>query len=73
MFNLLCIRSDPIPRLRRQSETSPQAADQLSHELEKRRKGDLENSLRRHNLLPAVFAVLKGLGQSGALRKSFGD
>ena len=69
MFNLLCIRSDPIPRLKRQAEMSEESAIQLSHELEKRRKGDLENALRRHNLLPAVFAVLKGLGEKGALRE----
>jgi len=66
MFNLLCIRSAPIPRLRRlltSSETSPdileEISNQLGYEQEKSRRWQLENSLRRHNLIPMVIEVLQ--------------
>ncbi|WVQ84053.1 hypothetical protein IAT38_006198 [Cryptococcus sp. DSM 104549] len=72
MFNLLCIRSAPFPRLQRllADPTTPaeqQLAlhDQLEHELSKAAQGARENALRRHNLLPAVFELFKALGQSG--------
>jgi ubiquitin carboxyl-terminal hydrolase L5 len=72
MFNLLAVRSDPIPRLTRQlADTSlpPQQqytlSDQLEHEQHKAQQGHLENTLRRSNLLPVVFELFKAMGQKG--------
>nr|XP_019047412.1 ubiquitin carboxyl-terminal hydrolase L5 [Kwoniella bestiolae CBS 10118]OCF26342.1 ubiquitin carboxyl-terminal hydrolase L5 [Kwoniella bestiolae CBS 10118] len=77
MFNLLCIRSSPLPRLQRQlndpstAQTEKyQIQDQLEHELSKSKRGDLENTLRRNNLLPVVFQLFKGLGESGLAGKA---
>ena len=77
MFNLLAVRAAAIPRLSRLiSDPSTPAAekmqmeDQLEHEKNKTRRGDTENALRRHNLLPAVFAMLKAMGETGAISKS---
>ncbi|KAK4683460.1 ubiquitin carboxyl-terminal hydrolase L5, partial [Tremellales sp. Uapishka_1] len=74
MFNLLCIRSAAIPRLTRllkdpELGTGRQMllSDQLEHEKTKTERGELENALRRHNLLPAVFELFKVLGESGSL------
>jgi ubiquitin carboxyl-terminal hydrolase L5 len=72
MFNLLCVRSAAVPRLERlvkdptvPAELQLQIGDQLDHERSKAARGHLENSLRRHNLLPAVFALLKAMGEGG--------
>ncbi|OCF76710.1 ubiquitin carboxyl-terminal hydrolase L5 [Kwoniella mangroviensis CBS 8886] len=77
MFNLLCIRSSPLPRLQRQlndpstNQTEKyQIQDQLEHELSKSNRGKLENTLRRNNLLPVVFQLFKGLGESGLAGKA---
>ncbi|WVQ69027.1 uncharacterized protein L199_007239 [Kwoniella botswanensis] len=77
MFNLLCIRSSPLPRLQRQlndpstNQTEKyQIQDQLEHELSKSNRGQLENTLRRNNLLPVVFQLFKGLGESGLAGKA---
>lgn len=74
MFNLLAVRSTAIPRLTRliaDPKTSigerMQMEDQLQHEQNKAKRGDMENSLRRHNLLPTVFALLQAMGQSGSM------
>jgi ubiquitin carboxyl-terminal hydrolase L5 len=74
MFNLLAVRSAAIPRLTRliaDPQTSAaekmQMEDQLEHEKNKAKRGDMENSLRRHNLLPTVFALLQAMGQSGSM------
>jgi len=74
MFNLLAVRSTAIPRLTRliaDPKTSigerMQLEDQLQHEQNKAKRGDMENSLRRHNLLPTVFALLQAMGQSGSM------
>lgn len=74
MFNLLAVRSAAIPRLTRLiADPSTSAAerlqmeDQLEHERNKAKRGELENSLRRHNLLPTVFALLQAMGESGTM------
>lgn len=71
MFNLLCVRSAAIPRLERLLNDPSTPAeqkfilqDQLEHERNKSQKGAMENSLRRHNLLPVVFQLFKSLGES---------
>ncbi|WWC87094.1 uncharacterized protein L201_001980 [Kwoniella dendrophila CBS 6074] len=77
MFNLLCIRSTPLPRLQRllqdpstPSEQKYQIQDQLDHELNKTKRGEMENTLRRNNLLPTVFHLFKTLGESGLAGKA---
>lgn len=72
MFNLLAVRADPVPRLKAQlaqpglSEGERfQAQEQLAHEEAKRAKGAMENSLRRHNILPVVLELFKALADSG--------
>ena len=73
MFNLLAVRASTIPRLTRLlGERHPESdklawAEQLEHERIKAKRGDMENALRRHNLLPAVFEMLRALGQSGGM------
>ena len=78
MFNLLCIRSAAIPRLERMlkelnlsGEEHMELSDQLEHERIKAQRGATENALRRNNLLPAVLAMLKSMGNSGMLGGSF--
>ena len=74
MFNLLAIRSAAIPRLTRliHDPTTPaefklQYSDQLEHERVKTARGSTENALRRHNLLPVVFTLLKAMGERGVM------
>ncbi|KGB74731.1 ubiquitin carboxyl-terminal hydrolase L5 [Cryptococcus deuterogattii 99/473] len=80
MFNLLCVRSAAIPRLERllndpstPAEQKFVLQDQLEHERNKSQKGAMENSLRRHNLLPVVFQLFKSLGESGMAAKAVED
>ena len=74
MFNLLAVRSNAIPRLERlittDNEVGPLLADQLEHERHKAERGRIENTLRRNNLLPVVFELLKGMGKSGMMGES---
>lgn len=72
MFNLLAVRSDPVPRLKAelaQSDLSEgrrfEVQEQLQHEEAKRARGAMENSLRRHNILPVVLELFKALAESG--------
>ncbi|OXG98332.1 ubiquitin carboxyl-terminal hydrolase L5, partial [Cryptococcus neoformans A1-35-8] len=72
MFNLLAVRSAALPRLERllhdpstPAEQKFALQDQLEHEQSKAKRGALENKLRQHNLLPVVFQLFKGLGESG--------
>ena len=74
MFNLLAVRSDPLPRLTRLiSDPSTPAhqkmvyQDQLVQEQTKGKRGAVENALRRNNLLPVVFELFKAMGESGKL------
>jgi ubiquitin carboxyl-terminal hydrolase L5 len=68
MFNLLAIRSAAVPRLQRQIADPATPAherlalqDQLDHETQKASQGAVENSLRRHNMLPLVLGLLEAL------------
>lgn len=77
MFNLLAVRSAALPRLKRliadqstPAELRIQLEDQLEHEKAKASQGARENALRRHNLLPAVFAMLTAMGKSGQMGES---
>jgi ubiquitin carboxyl-terminal hydrolase L5 len=70
MFNLLCVRSAAIPRLQRlladpntPSEFKPTYRSQLETELEKVRRGKLENGLRRNNLVPLMVELTKILAE----------
>ncbi|OCF37530.1 ubiquitin carboxyl-terminal hydrolase L5 [Kwoniella heveanensis BCC8398] len=80
MFNLLAIRSTALPRIRRQladHTTKPEQVfvleDLRDHELEKEKRGAMENTLRRNNLLPTVFALFKALGETGLAGKAVED
>ena len=44
--------------------------EQLAQEKTKAQRGSVENSLRRNNLLPAVFAMFKAMGESGMMGES---
>lgn len=77
MFNLLCVRSAAVPRIQRllKDQSTKEGErfmlqEQLEHEQTKAQQGKRENALRRNNLLPAVFAMLKGLGESGLADKA---
>ncbi|WVF70025.1 hypothetical protein IAT40_004811 [Kwoniella sp. CBS 6097] len=80
MFNLLAIRSTALPRLRRRladyrtpvDEMWP-TQDLIDAELENEKRGHMENTLRRNNLLPTVFALFKALGESGLAGKAVED
>lgn len=74
MFNLLAVRGAAIPRLTRlindpsvSAEQKAEYQEQLYQEKVKAERGQRENSLRRHNLLPAVFALLTAMGKSGKM------
>ncbi|WVQ76826.1 hypothetical protein IAR50_006500 [Cryptococcus sp. DSM 104548] len=80
MFNLLAVRSAALPRLERllkdpstPAEQKFMLQDQLEHEQTKAKRGALENTLRQHNLLPVVFQLFKGLGESGLAGKAIAD
>ncbi|ODO03153.1 hypothetical protein I350_05998 [Cryptococcus amylolentus CBS 6273] len=80
MFNLLAVRSAALPRLERllhdpstPAEQKFALQDQLEHEQSKAKRGALENKLRQHNLLPVVFQLFKGLGESGLAGKAVAD
>lgn len=80
MFNLLSIRSAAIPRLRRLMqdpalgvEEKMYLQEQLDREERQLEAGQRDNALRRHNLLPAVFSLLKAMGESGHLDEAIAD
>jgi len=71
-FNLLAIRDDPLPRLQAQvaeaqskgqSDWAATLLEQISHENEKRDRWAFENSLRRHNHLGTIHALLLAMAQ----------
>ncbi|KAF8524863.1 ubiquitin carboxyl-terminal hydrolase [Hysterangium stoloniferum] len=75
-FNLQALRADPLPRLQTQLEEhrgsgATSLAHQVEHdmaiELEKRKRWDFENSLRRHNHTGLVHALLLGLAKTAKL------
>lgn len=70
MFNLLAVRSAAIPRLERQLAEAKNEGErfalqeQLQHERAKDAEGRIENSLRRHNMLPLVLGLFEALNAS---------
>lgn len=85
-FNLQAIRTDPLPNLKSQLSTlqsassSPESQAQLAQlneqihrEEAKRRQWDFENSLRRHNHLGLIHALLLGLAKANGLEAAKED
>ncbi|KAG8733199.1 hypothetical protein FRC12_018948 [Ceratobasidium sp. 428] len=75
-FNLLAVRDDPIPSLQARLEAARAAGQEqltaelmgkLSEEQEKRARWDFENSLRQHNHLGLIHALLFELAKKGEL------
>ncbi|CAE6419744.1 unnamed protein product [Rhizoctonia solani] len=75
-FNLLAVRDDPLPKLQAQIEAAQAAGQELaaanlisrlSQEKEKRARWDFENSLRRHNHLGLIHALLVQLAKKDKL------
>lgn len=75
-FNLLAIRDDPLPRLRTQLEAAQSSGDSatvaelnmtITNENSKRQRWAFENSLRRHNHVGLVHALLVALANAGML------
>jgi len=75
-FNLLAIRSDPLPRLEQQLAEAREKGqsslvqllqDEKDIETEKRTRWAFDNSIRRHNHLGLIHALLYGLAETGGL------
>lgn len=75
-FNLQAVRADPLPRLRAQlaeaqktgsSAAVAEAAAALADEEAKRERWAFENSLRRHNHLGFIHALVLALAKAGKL------
>ncbi|KAG8989944.1 hypothetical protein FRB93_003406 [Tulasnella sp. JGI-2019a] len=78
-FNLLAIRSDPLPIIQTQlneanakgqSELVRLLEEQMMVEKEKRDRWAFDNSVRRHNHLGLIYALLSGMSQTGGLDKA---
>ncbi|KAG8843730.1 hypothetical protein FRB96_003856 [Tulasnella sp. 330] len=78
-FNLLAIRSDPLPiiqtqlneaKAKNQSELMRLLEEQMLVEKEKRDRWAFDNSIRRHNHLGLIYALLSGMSQTGGLDKA---
>ncbi|KAF9219605.1 cysteine proteinase [Gyrodon lividus] len=76
-FSLLALRDDPLPALNAQLEHLRQSGRHLEatetlvkigHENSKRERWAFENSLRRHNHIGLVHALLLGLAKAGQLQ-----
>ncbi|QRV94122.1 peptidase C12, ubiquitin carboxyl-terminal hydrolase 1 [Ceratobasidium sp. AG-Ba] len=76
-FNLLAVRDDPVPLLQAQlaaaqaedhEQMAAELAARLSEEQEKRARWDFENSLRKHNHLGLIHALLVELAKKGQLQ-----
>ncbi|KAI0675081.1 ubiquitin-specific protease [Trametes maxima] len=75
-FSLLAVRDDPIPRLQEQLAQLQAAGHQsdaaelivrLANENSKRERWAFENSLRRHNYLGFIHALLLNMAKAGTL------
>ncbi|GJE95832.1 cysteine proteinase [Phanerochaete sordida] len=75
-FNLLAVHDDPIPTLQTQlseaqaagsADLAAQLAARLERENHKRQQWAFENSLRRHNHIGFIHALLKALAKAGKL------
>jgi len=78
-FNLLALRTDPLPNLERQlaeytssNQTEPAAhvREEIAIEKAKRSRWAFENSLRRHNHFGLIQALLQGLAKTGGLESA---
>lgn len=76
MFNVLAVRGEALPRLQRQMAEHGEGSDmarylqeRIQAEVTKVKQGQRENALRKHNILPIVFAMLTAMGKTGALGK----
>ncbi|CCL99849.1 uncharacterized protein FIBRA_01873 [Fibroporia radiculosa] len=75
-FSLLALREDPIPKLQTQlaelqstgrQVDAAELLDKLTTENAKRERWAFENSLRRHNYVSLIHALLAALAKSGKL------
>ncbi|KAI9572346.1 ubiquitin carboxyl-terminal hydrolase [Boletus coccyginus] len=75
-FSLLALRDDPLPALKTQLEHLEQTRNlseasqvlvKISNENSKRDRWAFENSIRRHNHIGLVHALLVGLAEAGQL------
>ncbi|KAF8608857.1 hypothetical protein BDV93DRAFT_602738 [Ceratobasidium sp. AG-I] len=75
-FNLLAVRDDPVPLLQTKLAAAQAAGQEfaiadlmsrLTQEQEKRSRWDFENSLRKHNHLGLIHALLVELARKGGL------
>ncbi|KAH7888313.1 hypothetical protein F5I97DRAFT_1804007 [Phlebopus sp. FC_14] len=78
-FSLLALRDDPLPFMKTQLEVLQQSRRdaeasellvRLGNENSKRERWAFENSLRRHNHIGLVHALLAGLAQAGQLESA---
>jgi len=78
-FNLLALRTDPLPNLEQQlaeytssNQTGPAAhvREEIAAEKAKRSRWAFENSLRRHNHYGLIHALLHGLAKTGGLESA---
>ncbi|KIK90511.1 hypothetical protein PAXRUDRAFT_831655 [Paxillus rubicundulus Ve08.2h10] len=76
-FSLLALRDDPLPALNAQLEHQRQSGRyseasatlvKIGNENSKRERWSFENSLRRHNHIGLVYALLLGLAKAGLLQ-----
>ncbi|KIK09328.1 hypothetical protein K443DRAFT_83455 [Laccaria amethystina LaAM-08-1] len=81
-FSLLALREDPLPTLQSQLqqyrtaghlEAASEITARISNENSKRERWAFENSLRRHNHMGLVHALLVALAKSGKLAKAEED
>lgn len=80
-FSLLALREDPLPSLQAQIKQAQEAGNTLlEHELlatltnenTKRERWAFENSLRRHNHVGLVHALLTAMAKAGKLKEAEG-
>ncbi|KAF8124917.1 hypothetical protein EV363DRAFT_1435080 [Boletus edulis] len=81
-FSLLALRDDPLPALKTQVEHLEQTGNhseasqvfvKINNENAKRERWAFENSLRRHNHIGLVHALLVGLAKAGKLSSAAED
>jgi ubiquitin carboxyl-terminal hydrolase L5 len=81
-FSLLALRDDPIPGMRKRLDALQDLAgdaelsdlmNQFSNENSKRERWAFENSLRRHNHIGLVHALLLALAKAGKLDSAKAD
>ncbi|KAJ2931306.1 hypothetical protein H1R20_g5843, partial [Candolleomyces eurysporus] len=80
-FSLLALRDDPLPPLQAQIKKAQEAGERvlvnellatLTNENAKRERWAFENSLRRHNHVGLVHALIAALAKAGKLKEAEG-